>query len=101
MPRLVLSLEAERDLDELFDWIARDSSVERADAVISRIGETLDLLTDMPLIGRVRRDLDGDPRSFAVWPWVIIYEPLAAQLGIAVWRVIDGRRDVPRHVRRT
>ncbi len=99
-PRIVLSLDAERDLDELFDWIARDSSVDRADAILRRIDETLELLAAMPRIGRVRHDLDGEPRTFAVWPWVIVYEPLLAAQGIVVWRVIDGRRDLPRHIRR-
>jgi len=51
----------------------------------------------MPRIGRVRRDLDGAPRTFSVWPWLIVYEPSSS--AIVVWRIIDGRRDLPRHVR--
>jgi plasmid stabilization system protein ParE len=53
----------------------------------------------MPRIGRARDDLDGKPRTFAVWPWVIVYEPLRRGRGIIVWRIIDGRRDLPRHIR--
>jgi len=98
--RIVLSLDAERDLDALFDWIARDSGVDRAEAILRRIDETLELVATMPRIGRVRHDLDGEPRTFAVWPWVIVYEPLSTGQGIVVWRVIDGRRDLPRHIRR-
>ena len=75
--RIVLSLDAERDLDALFDWIARDSGIDRADAILRRIAETLELLAAMPRIGRVRHDLDGGPRTFAVWPWLIVYEPLS------------------------
>lgn len=99
-PQVVLSLDAERDLDALFDWIARDSGVDRAEAILRRIDETLALVAALPRIGRVRRDLDGEPRTFAVWPWVILYEPLRAGDGIVVFRVVDGRRDLPRHVRR-
>jgi plasmid stabilization system protein ParE len=98
--RIVLSLDAELDLDLLFDWIARDSGVERAEAILRRIDETLDLIADMPRIGRVRYDLDGVPRTFSVWPWIIVYEPQSTGRGIVVWRVIDGRRDLPRHIRR-
>ncbi|HVY33531.1 MAG TPA: type II toxin-antitoxin system RelE/ParE family toxin [Caulobacteraceae bacterium] len=98
--RIVLSLSAERDLDALFDWIARDSGVERAEAVLRRIEETLELVAAMPRIGRVRHDLDGEPRTFAVWPWVVVYEPLSPRDGIIVWRVIDGRTDLPGHIRR-
>jgi plasmid stabilization system protein ParE len=69
---IVISLDAERDLDSLFDRIARDSGVDRAEAVLRRIGETLEMIATLPRIGRVRYDLDGDPRTFAVWPWVIV-----------------------------
>ena len=99
MPRIVLSLDAERDLDALFDWIAGDSGADRAEAILRRIDETLDLLAALPRIGRIRRDLDGEPRTFAIWPWVIVYEPLSAGDGIVVWRIVDGRRDLARHIR--
>ena len=99
-PTIVLSLDAERDLDLLFDWIARESGPERAEAILRRIGETLELLAQMSRIGRVRADLDGEPRAFAIWPWLIVYEPLSEGQGIVVWRAIDGRRDLPRHIRR-
>jgi toxin ParE1/3/4 len=98
--RIVLSLDAERDLDELFDCIARDNGVGRAEAILGRIDEALQRIAATPRIGRIRRDLDGGPRTFAVSPWVVVYEPLSAGQGIVVWRVIDGRRDLPRHIRR-
>ena len=94
---IVLSRDAESDLDAMFEWIAVDSGVDRAEAILQRIDETLGLLADRPRIGRVRRDLDGSPRTFAVWPWVIVYEP--SSTGIVVWRIIDGRRDLPHHIR--
>jgi plasmid stabilization system protein ParE len=96
--RVVFSLDAESDL-ALFDWIARDSGLDRAEAVLRRIDETVELIATIPGIGRVRQDLDGGPRTFAVWPRVIVYEPLPAGPGIAVWRVIDGRRDLGETVR--
>ena len=94
-PQIVLSREAERDLDALFDWITIDSGVDRASAILRRIEDTLELLAATPRIGRVRHDLDGQPRSFSVWPWVIFYEPLATGGGVSVWRIVDGRRDLP------
>ena len=97
--RIVLTLDAERDLDLLFDWIARESGVERAEAILRRIDETLELIAGMPRIGRVRYDLDGEPRTFSVWPWIIVYEPQLTGQGIIVWRLIDSRRDLPHHIR--
>ena len=93
------SNDAKQDIDDLFAWIAGDSGVWRAELILGRIFATIDRLAAMPRIGRVRDDLDGKPRSFSVWPWVIVSEPLSTGPGIVVWRVIDGRRDLPRHIR--
>jgi toxin ParE1/3/4 len=92
---IVKSLAAEYDLVALFDYIAEDTGVDRAEMVLRRIDQTLQNLASWPLIGRIRHDLDGAPRIFAVWPWIIIYEPKSDGDGIVVWRILDGRRDVP------
>lgn len=98
--RVVLSIQAEQDLSDLFDIIASDSGIDRADAILTRIGQTIDNLAQTPGIGRVRPDLDGAPRAFTIWPWIVFYEPRSNGDGIVVWRVIDGRRDLPDVVRR-
>jgi toxin ParE1/3/4 len=38
--------------------------------------------------------LKGEPRSFPVGPWSIIYEPLKDSSGILVLRILDSRRDI-------
>ena len=98
-PPIIKSLAAERDLEELFDYIASDSGVQRAEAVLRRIERTLTNLADWPFIGRVRPELDGSPRAFSVWPWIVFYEPQPKDKGIVVLRIVDGRRDLPRIVR--
>ena len=80
--------------------IAEDSGVQRAKAVLLQIKETMELVATAPSMGRVRNDLRGHPRTFAIWPWIIVYEARPDGQGIYIWRVIDGRRDVPRHVER-
>jgi toxin ParE1/3/4 len=97
--RIIKLSDAERDLDELFDLIAADSGNDRAEAIFRRLSSALDSLAAFPRIGRIRDDLDGSPRVFAVWPWLIVYEPLGPT-GIVVWRIIDGRRDLPRTILR-
>lgn len=97
-PRIVLLPDAEHDLSALFDFIAIDSGADRADAVLRRIQNTLDNLAVFPRIGRVRADLDGSPRVFSVWPWLVFYEPAESGRGIVVWRILDGRRDIPRTI---
>jgi len=93
--RIIKSLEAERDLADLFYHIANDSGIQRAELILRRIEQTLETLADWPFIGRVRPELDGSPRAFSVWPWIVIYEPQEDAKGIVVWRILDGRRDLP------
>jgi plasmid stabilization system protein ParE len=68
--------------------------------VFERIDETLELLAESPLLGRVREDLDGAPRSFVVLRWVVFYEARETGEGIYVWRVVDGSRDLYRLIKR-
>lgn len=90
--RIVLSLLAESDLAALFESIAGDSGTDRAEVVLHRLEDTLQNLASWPLIGRIRRDIDHASRVFAIWPWLVIYEP--HQDGILVLRVLDTRLDV-------
>ena len=99
LPAIVYALDAERDLTELFDYIATEAGLDRAEMVLRRIEETLNNLARFPRAGRIRADLAGSPRSFSVWPWLVIYEPKPDDNGIFVWRVLDGRRDIPAAVR--
>jgi toxin ParE1/3/4 len=93
-PRPFLTAAAERDLDLIWWWIARDGGVIRADGVIDRLSACMDRLAAAPLTGRSRPEFGRDRRSFAVRPYVIVYRPSEAT--IIVDRVVDGRRDLGR-----
>ena len=98
--RYVLSSAADADLDAIFSYLARQSGIERATSVFERIDETLESLAETPMLGRVREDLDGAPRSFVVLRWVVFYEPKESDDGIYVWRVVDGSRDLYQLIKR-
>ena len=53
------TVPAETDLDELFDYIARDSAVY-AERFIDRILEAVNKLADQPLMGRTVPEADAD-----------------------------------------
>jgi toxin ParE1/3/4 len=95
-PQVAYSLAAERDLTQLFAWIAADSGPQRANAILTRIEGAISTVAAFPRLGRLRHELESGIRSFAVYPWVILYKPLSQGEGIFVVRVVDGRRDVPR-----
>jgi plasmid stabilization system protein ParE len=94
LARLVLSNPALADLDDIWLYIGRKSSEYIANAVLARLHGTMDVLILAPRIGRVRKEFRGHPRSFAVRPHVIFYEPLQDDAGIGVWRVLHGARDL-------
>jgi plasmid stabilization system protein ParE len=93
-PQVVRSAMARRDLRGLYAWIVDDSGLERAEAVVARIEAVLNRLARRPLMGRLRQDYVGDPRSFSVPPWLIVYDPLPDEAGIQVLRILDSRQDI-------
>lgn len=93
-PRILRAPEARQDLFDIWTYIARDNAPSVADAVLARIYGALDVLAFAPKIGRERAEFAGRPRSFAVRPYVVFYEPLAEGDGILVWRILHGARDL-------
>ncbi|WP_082554790.1 type II toxin-antitoxin system RelE/ParE family toxin [Caulobacter sp. Root1455] len=93
-PTVVRSAKARRDIRELYTWIVEDSGLSRAEMIVDRFETALRRLARRPLMGRLRSDFEGGPRSFSVGPWLIVYEPLQDESGIHLLRIIDSRRDV-------
>ncbi|MDB5432972.1 MAG: hypothetical protein JWP35_4088 [Caulobacter sp.] len=90
--RLIYSREARRDLEDIWERIATEASKATAERFVGGMFETLDTLAQAPMMGRRRPDLEGAPRTFAVRPYVIFYEPRADGAGIFVWRILHGAR---------
>jgi plasmid stabilization system protein ParE len=87
-------MPARADLDEIWAYVGQERSEAIADAVLARIYGAMDVLAHAPRIGRVRPEYPDRPRSLAVRPHVIFYEPLEGDDGIGVWRVLHGARDL-------
>jgi toxin ParE1/3/4 len=92
MPRILRSPEARADFFEIWAYIAQENSPQVADAVLARLSGALEVLASAPLIGRRRPEFTGKPRSLAVRPYVIFYEPLPEKDGIMLWRILHGAR---------
>jgi toxin ParE1/3/4 len=84
------SPEAERDLREIWSYVADDASPERADRLLDAIFDRLEKLVDLPRIGRRRPEFGPDVRSFAVENHVI-YDREQGELLVS--RILHGRRD--------
>jgi toxin ParE1/3/4 len=88
-----LQPRAERDLAELYAYIAERDSEDRALAVLRRFEEALSRRAVFPLSGRARDEIRPGLRSFPVGGWVVFYRPAVG--GIVVVRVLRGERDLP------
>lgn len=92
MSRYILSPEAREDLDEIADYIARDSP-KAARRVMEELKAAMVRLAQMPGIGHLREDLSDEPlRFWPVFSYLIIYR--AERKPLQVVRVLHGARDV-------
>lgn len=93
MAGIIRSPAARRDLDELWDDIARDNP-PAAERLLRAIGETCEMLAGNPLLGEEWPELGEEIRFFTVRRnYVILYRP--AEDGIKVVRVVNAVRDIP------
>jgi toxin ParE1/3/4 len=97
MNRVLYTLKARRDIDDIAEYIA----VDNLDAAIHfcvAVEDALDKLVQLPGMGRLR-EFDN-PALVAVrsWPikgfanYLVFYRPL--ENGIEVLRIIHGSRDI-------
>lgn len=92
MKRVVLTPEAQRDISDIWEYIAADSPAA-ADRVIGSIEEALYRLADTPGIGHVRDDLaDNRHRFYLVHSYLIVFRHRTDPL--QVLRVLHAARDV-------
>jgi toxin ParE1/3/4 len=96
MPRVLRTDRTETDLLEIWSYVARDNP-RAADRLLDDIASTCKVLAENPDVGRLREELAGGLRSFAVGKYVVFYRP--ARGGIVVVRVLHGARDVQRDIR--
>ena len=92
MKRIRVSGAAERDLDEIWKYIAeRAASIDVADRVVDSIVDTFPVLARAPAAGRKRDDIESGVRCFPVANYIVYYRATGRYVVIA--RVIHGMRD--------
>lgn len=96
MTKYQLSKQAEKDIVEIFDYIAQDSK-EAAKQVVRQIQQTGRMLCDLPTIGRSIYNLDVPNiriipvRKFS--NYVVVY--MYTEDTIFIVRILNGKRDIP------
>jgi len=93
MSGYILSPLAAQDLDDLWEFIARDN-LDAADRILEEIYAAIQRLVRLPLLGHVRADVaDASHRFWPVRDFLIIYHPETSPLEIV--RILRGSRDIP------
>src|SRR5579872_304112 len=92
MPRVTRTLQAERDLLEIWVYIAEQDRMDAADSLLRGIDRLCRELAAMPGMGRPRADLLPGLRSLASGRYVLYHR--IADDGICLLRVLHGARDV-------
>ena len=87
---------AEEDIFEIFDYISRNDSLQKAEAVFSKLKEACESLATMAKRGHVPPELDRmsvrDYLEIHYKPYRIIYQIFGNKVFIHC--VLDGRRDM-------
>ena len=102
MRPFVLSHAAAADLDDIYEYIAKDNPSAAA-RLVDAIYDQIVALTQMPGMGHRRPDLADDPRIL-IWPvgsYLILYTVQdSPPNAIQVWAIAHGKRDIAALIRR-
>jgi toxin ParE1/3/4 len=93
MKRVRVTQDAERDLDEIWVYIARDN-IDAANRFIDELTSSFLLLGSSPRMGRSREELKPNLRSHPVGNYVIYYRETEG--GVSIVHVVHGARDPTR-----
>lgn len=93
---VLLTAGAERDLEEIYDYIAEFDSVRHADHVLTRLHKVAQSLAVFPQRGAYPRELLAlgirEYRQSFFKPYRVIYRIVDRQ--VLVYLIADGRRDM-------
>jgi toxin ParE1/3/4 len=90
--KLVFDDQALLDIENIFDWIARDSSA-LAKKVIDELFSSVELLISFPFMGHVGHDSRTLEWVVPRLPYVVIYEVDREQDRIIVTAIFHGAQD--------
>ena len=91
-----LTADAERDLEEMYDYIATHDSAAKADYVLDRVEKIVEGLSTFPERGSYPKELAAlgmrEYRQTFFKPYRVIYRVLGQH--VYIFLIADGRRDI-------
>lgn len=99
MTRLLVSREAEADLDDILGYLLDNAGPVTAARYGERFAEAFDHIADFPGAGSPRPQLGSMARIVIVYPYILIYDFPAADTDAAILlRVLHGKRAITEHL---
>ena len=99
---VLLSEDAERDLEDVHRYVARRDTIDKADRLLVALEETCLGLSEFPERGNVPKELSSlgmtEFREVHYKPYRAIYRIVGRK--VVVYCVLDGRRDMQTLLRR-
>jgi toxin ParE1/3/4 len=93
---VLLTQDAQDDLQDLYDYIAEHDSPLKADGVLAKLETVVESLGRFPERGTITKELRDigirDYREVYFKPYRVIYRVLGSK--VYVYLVVDGRRDM-------
>ena len=93
---VLLTNDAARDLEELYDYIALHDAPQRADYVLEQVEKAFSTLSEFPERGAYPKELVSigirEYREIFFKPYRIVYRVI--DKNIYVLLIVDGRRDM-------
>jgi len=93
---VLLTDGAERDLEALYDYIAKTDCAANADRVLDQLTQVLEELSQFPERGSYPRELTPigikEYRQASFKPYRVIYRVMGAQ--VVIYLIADGRRNM-------
>ena len=94
--QVVITEDAENDLEDIVTYIVRHDSPRAAQHALSRILDVADSLTNAPTRGTAPKELralgDQEYRQVFFKPYRLIYRVVEQQ--VVIYLIADGRRDL-------
>lgn len=94
--QVLLTADAEHDLQDVYEYIAEFDSVQSAEYVLDRLLELADTLADDPLRGSIPKELRplglNEYRQAFFKPYRVIYRVISEQ--VVIHLIVDGRQDM-------
>ena len=91
-PQFRFTQPAIQDIEQIADYIARQSGLDRADRFLSNLDAKFAKIAQFPNLGRQRDEILPNLRSLPMDNYLILYMPIGQD--VEIFRVVSGYRDL-------